>query len=79
MLCATADLSVILIAGRAVAGVGAAAIFSGAMNIVTMSVALERRAPYIALLSSMFGISNVAGPPPPLGGVLTDRLGWRWW
>ncbi|KAL1970967.1 hypothetical protein VTN77DRAFT_2801 [Rasamsonia byssochlamydoides] len=76
VLCAAANSSNMLIVGRAVAGVGAAALFSGGMNIIAMSVALKRRAPYIALLSSMLGISNVAGPP--LGGVLTDRLGWRW-
>lgn len=66
-----------LIVGRALAGLGAAALFSGGMNIIAPSVPLRKRAPYIALLSSMLGVSNVAGPP--LGGVLTDRLGWRWW
>ncbi|KAL1981737.1 hypothetical protein VTN96DRAFT_2294 [Rasamsonia emersonii] len=76
VLCAVAVSSIMLIVGRALAGVGAAALFSGDMNIIAMSVPLRRRAPYIALLSSMLGVSNVAGPP--LGGVLTDRLGWRW-
>ncbi len=65
-----------LIVGRAVAGVGAAALFSGGMTIVGFSVPLRRRPIYIALLSSMFGISSVVGPI--LGGALTDKASWRW-
>ena len=76
ILCAAAKNSVMLIVGRAVAGAGAAALFSGGMTIVAYSVALRKRAMYIALLSSMFGISSVIGPL--LGGVLTDRASWRW-
>ena len=65
-----------LIVGRAVAGAGAAALFSGGMTIVGFAVPLRKRAIYIAMLSSMFGISSVIGPI--LGGVLTDRASWRW-
>lgn len=67
-----------LIVGRAIAGVGAAALFSGAMTIIGFSVRLRKRPIYIAALSSMFGISSVVGPI--LGGALTDRTAasWRW-
>lgn len=65
-----------LIVGRAVAGAGAAALFSGGMTIVAYSVPLRRRAIYIASLSSMFGIASVVGPI--LGGALTDKVSWRW-
>ena len=65
-----------LIVGRAIAGAGASGLFSGGMTIVGYSVPLKNRAIYIALLSSMFGISSVIGPI--LGGVFTDRLTWRW-
>jgi Major Facilitator Superfamily len=71
VLCAAAQNSRMLIIGRAVAGVGAAAIFSGGMTIVGYSVPLRKRPIYIGLLSSMFGISSVIGPI--LGGALTDR------
>ena len=76
IICAAARNSVMLIVGRAIAGAGAAALFSGGMTIVGFSVALRKRALYISLLSSMFGISSVVGPL--LGGVLTDRATWRW-
>lgn len=76
VLCAAAVNSTMLIVGRAVAGVGAAALFSGAMTIIGFSVPLRKRALYIAVLASMFGISSVVGPI--LGGAFTDRLSWRW-
>ncbi|KAF1816953.1 MFS transporter [Eremomyces bilateralis CBS 781.70] len=76
VICAAARNSPMLIIGRAIAGVGAAAIFSGGMNIMAYSVALRHRAIYIATISAMFGISSVVGPI--LGGVLTDRASWRW-
>jgi MFS family permease len=39
-------------------------------------VPLQKRAIYIAALSSMFGIASVVGPI--LGGAFTDKLSWRW-
>lgn len=55
VLCGAAVNSTMLIVGRAVAGIGAAALFSGGMTIVAYSVPLHRRPIYIGLLSSMFG------------------------
>ncbi|KAI9691805.1 MAG: hypothetical protein M1822_007877 [Bathelium mastoideum] len=76
VLCAAATSSKMLIVGRAVAGAGAAALFSGGMTIIGFAVPLRKRPFYIALLSSMFGISSIVGPI--LGGALTDRVTWRW-
>ncbi|KAH7323762.1 major facilitator superfamily domain-containing protein [Rhexocercosporidium sp. MPI-PUGE-AT-0058] len=76
VLCAAAKDSVMLIVGRAVAGAGASALFSGGMTIVGFSVPLSKRPIFIAALSSMFGISSVVGPL--LGGALTDKVSWRW-
>ena len=76
VICAAAQSSTMLIVGRAVAGSGAAALFSGGMTIIGYSVPLRKRAIYIAMLSSMFGISSVIGPI--LGGAFTDRVSWRW-
>lgn len=76
IICAAATSSAMFIIGRAVAGAGAAALFSGGMTIIGYSVALRKRPIYIAALSSMFGIASVVGPI--LGGALTDRVSWRW-
>ena len=65
-----------LIVGRAVAGAGASALFSGGMTIIGFSVPLRRMPIYIATLSGMFGIASVVGPI--LGGTLTDKASWRW-
>ncbi|ORY13473.1 major facilitator superfamily domain-containing protein [Clohesyomyces aquaticus] len=76
IICAAATSSPMFIIGRAVAGAGAAALFSGGMTIIGYSVRLSRRPIYIAALSSMFGIASVVGPI--LGGALTDKVSWRW-
>ncbi|TVY88550.1 Efflux pump, partial [Lachnellula willkommii] len=76
IVCAAAKNSVMLICGRAIAGAGASALFSGSMNIIGFSVPLRKRPMYIASISSMFGISSVVGPL--LGGAFTDDLSWRW-
>jgi MFS family permease len=76
IICAAATSSTMLIVGRAVAGAGAAGLFSGGMTIIAYSVALRKRAIFIAALSSMFGIASIVGPI--LGGAFTDNLSWRW-
>lgn len=65
VICGAARNSTMLIVGRAVAGVGASALFSGGMTIIAYSVPLHRRPIYIGLLSSMFGISSVIGMSCP--------------
>ncbi|KAI9664422.1 MAG: hypothetical protein M1829_005815 [Trizodia sp. TS-e1964] len=76
IICAASPNSVVLIIGRAVAGIGSAALFSGGINIVGYTVPLKKRPIYISILSSMFGISSVVGPL--MGGAFTDKLTWRW-
>lgn len=77
VLCGAATSSKMLIVGRAIAGCGAAGIFSGAMTIIAFSVPLRKRSIYIASISSMFGIASVVGPI--IGGAFTDKVSWRWW
>lgn len=90
VVCGAATSSAMLIIGRAIAGVGAAGLFSGGMTIIGYSVPLRRRPIFIGFVSSMFGIASVVGPI--LGGAFTDRtssseacviancpgVSWRW-
>lgn len=75
LVCGAAPTSTALIIGRAVAGVGSAGIFSGAVLIIAQSVPLQKRPAYTGILGAMYGIASVAGPL--LGGAFTDKLTWR--
>lgn len=76
LICGVAPNSLALIIGRAIAGVGSAGLFSGALIILAYSVPLEKRPIYTGLVGSMYGIASVSGPL--LGGVFTDKVTWRW-
>ncbi|KAF2661948.1 MFS general substrate transporter [Lophiostoma macrostomum CBS 122681] len=76
VVCGAAPTSVALIVGRAIAGIGAAGVFSGAMVIIAHITPLEKRAAYNGLAGGMFGIASVIGPL--LGGAFTDKVSWRW-
>jgi MFS family permease len=75
-ICGAAPNSAALIIGRAIAGVGSAGIFSGAILIVAATVPLRQRPTYMGLIGGMYGIASVAGPL--MGGAFTDKLTWRW-
>jgi hypothetical protein len=75
-ICGAAPTSEALIVGRAIAGIGQAGIFCGALIIVAYSVPLNKRPVFTGLFGAMYGIASVAGPL--LGGAFTDGPGWRW-
>ncbi|KAH6847202.1 major facilitator superfamily domain-containing protein [Chaetomium sp. MPI-CAGE-AT-0009] len=76
LICGVAQNSVTLIVGRAVSGVGAAGIFSGAITILAYSVPLSKRPIYTGAIGSMYGVANISGPL--MGGAFTDHVTWRW-
>ncbi|KAH8588905.1 putative efflux pump antibiotic resistance protein [Bisporella sp. PMI_857] len=75
LVCAATPSSIGLIVGRAVAGLGCAGIFSGALIILADIVPLHRRPTYMGAIGGMYGIASVAGPL--LGGLFTDKVTWR--
>jgi len=75
-VCGAAPNSPALIVGRAVAGLGSAGIFSGAVLIVSNTVPLKKRPTYMGMIGGMYGIASVAGPL--MGGAFTDKVSWRW-
>ncbi|OAP54764.1 hypothetical protein AYL99_11212 [Fonsecaea erecta] len=76
LVCGAAPSSTALIVGRAIAGVGSAGIFSGAVIMIVYLVPLQKRPAWTGIFGAVFAIASVAGPL--LGGVFTDKVSWRW-
>lgn len=76
VLCALAPSMVLLIAARAVQGLGAGAVMPMAQTIVGDIYSIAERAKVQGYMASVWAISSVVGPT--LGGVFTLYLDWRW-
>ncbi|EHK98547.1 putative HC-toxin efflux carrier TOXA [Glarea lozoyensis 74030] len=76
LLCGVANSSNMLIAGRAIAGMGASGIQNGAFTIVAQSVPLHKGPPLMGLVLGISQLGLVMGPL--IGGALTEYTTWRW-
>jgi EmrB/QacA subfamily drug resistance transporter len=76
IMCGVAWNMGVLIAFRAVQGLGAGAVQPMSMTIVGDLYSLEERAKVQGYLASVWGISAVVGPT--LGGVFSEYVSWRW-
>lgn len=75
-LCALAPSATLVVAFRAVQGLGAALIFPVSVSVLTNAFPAVRASHAIGLAYGIAGLGNAAGPL--IGGLLTDTAGWRW-
>jgi MFS family permease len=75
LISALAPNALVLDAGRALAGVGAAAVFSCGIAILSTSFDGEQRLRVFALFGTVAGLGVSFGPT--IAGTLLDSLGWR--
>jgi EmrB/QacA subfamily drug resistance transporter len=74
--CGLANSMVLLIAFRAVQGIGGGALTVTSTALIADVIPLRLRGQYQGALGAVFGVTTVIGPL--LGGVFTDHLSWRW-
>lgn len=65
-----------LIASRAVQGIGGGAIMTVSFTIIARLVPARERGRYQSKVASVFAATSVAGPL--VGGFFVDHLSWRW-
>ncbi|MEV0266285.1 MDR family MFS transporter [Streptomyces sp. NPDC050617] len=75
-LCGAAASMGMLIAARALQGIGAGGIGAGAFALIASLVPPRERGKYQGLTASVMAIGTIGGPL--LGGFVTDHLSWRW-
>lgn len=76
MLCGIATNMPMLIAFRAIQGLGAGALQPIAFTIAGDVFETEQRARMQGFFSSVWGVAAVIGPA--IGGIITSTVGWRW-
>lgn len=76
LICGVAPNSIALIFGRAITGLGAGGIGTGAYTIIAFVAEPEKRPVFTGAVGVAYGIASVIGPL--IGGVFSDKLSWRW-
>lgn len=76
VLCGVAWSMPLLIAARAVQGLGAGATLPMSMTIVGDLYTVEERARVQGFIASVWGMASIVGPT--LGGLFSEYVSWRW-
>jgi MFS family permease len=76
LICGLANSATFLIVGRAVQGVGGAAMFATSLALIGQDFRGPERGTAIAAWGATVGGAVAVGPL--VGGALTSGLGWRW-
>jgi EmrB/QacA subfamily drug resistance transporter len=76
VLCGLPGSMTMLVASRALQGIGGGAIMVTATALIGEVSPLRHRGRYQSALGAVFGVTTVVGPL--LGGFFTDHLSWRW-
>jgi EmrB/QacA subfamily drug resistance transporter len=74
--CALAPTVSVLIAARAVQGLGGAAVLPLSLTILTAAYPAERRGAIVGIYGGLAGLAVAVGPL--VGGAVTEGLDWHW-
>lgn len=76
VLCGLSSSMSMLVASRALQGIGGGGLMVTAMALIGEVIPLRDRGRYQGAMGAVFGVTTVIGPL--LGGYLTDHFTWRW-
>lgn len=76
ILCGLANSMALLIAGRAVQGLGGGGLIILSQAIVADVIPPRQRALFLSIMGIGYALPTLIGPL--LGGFFTDTIGWRW-
>ncbi|KAL9090491.1 MAG: hypothetical protein Q9165_005252 [Trypethelium subeluteriae] len=75
-VCGAAPSESVLIAGRAICGVGGAGMYTGVLTLLALTTTEKERALYMGIPGITWGLGTVLGPV--IGGAFALYVTWRW-